>query len=146
MINLTRKWLCFVSIAFSCALLCSCVSTEPKRLYEKLGGVDGVARLVEVITDKSHRHPKVGPFFEGIDDAYFKEMLALQICHLSDGGCIYDGLDMDEAHAGMNITPSEFDAFVQLVIDAMDELGIAFGTQNQLLQRFAKLRQQIVFQ
>lgn len=126
--------------------LCACATTRDARLFDALGGDSGVARLVDALTAEYHADAKIGPLFEAIDDAYFKERLREQICMLSEGGCDYTGLSMADAHSGMDLSEAQFNDFVAAGRRAMTRIGLPIGVQNRLLARLAPLREDVIHQ
>ena len=80
------------------------------------------------------------------DDAYFKARLREQLCAISDGGCDYTGLDMVEAHSGMDLSEAQFNDFVDASRRAMTRAGFAIGVQNRLLARLAPMRGEVIHQ
>ena len=50
----------------------------------------------------------------------FYRMMQQQMCESTGGGCTYEGDDMRRTHAGMDITPTEFNAIVEALMRAMD--------------------------
>jgi hemoglobin len=117
-------------------VLGACASTPPDSLYQALGGEPGVRRLVDEVVHELHTDPRINALFKDTDDAYFKERLFEQICELSGGGCSYTGLDMEEAHSGMQLTETDFNFFVDDLRTGMTRAGISIGAQNRLLALF----------
>jgi hemoglobin len=126
---------------FTTSSLCA----EPS-LYEELGGKKAIDRIVDNTIQLSHSAPQISFHFENIDEGNLREQLTQQLCALSGGPCQYEGLDMEEAHAGMEITKAEFDYFVSLFIKALEKSNIAFTAQNKLIARLAPLRPEIIEQ
>jgi hemoglobin len=52
---------------------------------------------------------------------------------------------MRESHRGMVVTEAEFNAVVEALVGAMEELEIATPTQNRLLARLAPMQADIVY-
>ncbi|WP_334313234.1 globin domain-containing protein [Psychrosphaera algicola] len=52
---------------------------------------------------------------------------------------------MQQVHEGMNITETDFNTTVDLLISAMTKADVPHRIQNQLLQRLAKLRHEILY-
>ena len=61
------------------------------------------------------------------------------------GGCQYEGLSMEKAHSGFVIKNSEFDAFVEDFILAMEQSQVPFRLQNKVLAIFAPMRESITY-
>lgn len=115
-------------------------------LYDALGGKTGVARMIDEIVVELHDDPKLADLFTETDDDYFKERLNEQICMLTDGGCEYTGLDMPEAHSGMDLSPAQFNDFVEACRRAMTRSGVSVGNQNRLLAILAPMREDVIHQ
>ena len=134
----------FFGFLLMCMQLNACVHSY--TLYEQLGERPGITNIVQDTIEKVHQEPKVKTLFRDTDDQEFANALFDQICDLADGPCDYDGLDMNEAHAGMEITAAEFDVFVELFIEVLNENNISFVAQNRLLAFFAAMRSDIIGQ
>ncbi|MBC8055965.1 MAG: group 1 truncated hemoglobin, partial [Rhizobiales bacterium] len=88
--------------------------------------------------------PRMNPFFKDADQKNLKSQLVAQFCEVSGGPCKHVGPDMKKAHAGFDITKSNFNALVEVLQQSMDTQGIAFGTQNRLLAQLAPMHRQII--
>ena len=53
---------------------------------------------------------------------------------------------MIETHSGLDISEAEFDIFVELFIDVMEQVGISHSARNRLLAILAPMRQDIIHQ
>ena len=51
---------------------------------------------------------------------------------------------MVQIHTGMAISESDFNRVVDLLINAMNEVGIAHSVQNQVLARLAPMRSEVI--
>jgi hemoglobin len=119
----------------------------PPPLYERLGGKDGVAGILESFLGNVQADKRVNKLFAkttGPRLEHFTQMFADQICELSGGGCQYTGRSMADAHAGMKITDAQFDAIVQDLSLAMDEKQVSKDNQKELLEKLAALHDDIV--
>ena len=76
--------------------------------------------------------------------ATLKESLAQHLCAVADGGCHYEGETMKNAHSDLKIVPSEFDALVTMLREELDRAGVATAAKNQLLQRLAPMKRDVV--
>jgi hemoglobin len=122
----------------------------PPPLYTRLGGADGVSAIVDSFVDnlladkrlkKAFSHTPKGPKLD-----HFKQMMKDQICEMTGGGCHYAGKTMSDAHAGMKVTAAQFDAFVQSLQLALEEKQVAKDDEQQLLEQFNLLKDQIATQ
>jgi hemoglobin len=115
-------------------------------LYTELGAEEGINRFVTKAVELSHSDERIAFLFEDTDDAELIIQISDQVCFLSQGPCEYEGLDMVEAHSGMEITEAEFDIFVEIVIDAMESADIPHTARNKLLALLAPMREDIIYQ
>ncbi len=125
---------------------CAAPGNKGDELFQDLGGREGIARFVGTAVSLSHHDPRIKFLFEDADDENLTTRLEEQICALSGGPCRYEGLDMVEAHSGMEITEAEFDIFVELVLDAMEQSGISHSARNRLLALLAPMREDVIHQ
>jgi hemoglobin len=133
----------------SIATLCLAVAPAHAQagddtLFRALGGQPGIARIVDDFVPRLMADPHMREFFKKARRAHLEEMLALQFCAVSGGGCVYTGKDMSEAHRDMDINKADFNALVEVLQAAMDAQGVPFATQNQLLARLAPMHRDIV--
>lgn len=113
-------------------------------LYRQLGSQAGLVSLADDFMMRLLADPRMNPFFGEVDQNNFKAQLVAQFCELSGGPCKLVGPDMKKAHAGFDITRSNFNALVEVLQQSMDAQGIAFNTQNRLLALLAPMHRQIV--
>jgi hemoglobin len=121
-------------------------SAPPPTLYDRLGGKDGVAAIVESFAANLLADPRVSKPFKKSKDklAHFKQTMADEICVLAAGPCTYAGKPMKEAHKGMGITDAQFDAFVEDLKLALDEKGVGDQEKNDLLTAVGPARADVV--
>jgi len=115
-------------------------------LYERLGGLQTITQMVDVFIEVHPSNPTVNQHFEHSNMSRFRDKFIEFICNISDGPCEYTGDTMLLVHGGMNLNETEFNGSVNLMIAAMDEVGISIGVRNQLLARLARLRSDIIYQ
>ncbi len=98
--------------------------TTEKSLYERLGGWENIERIVDTTIDLHMQNPEIGSFFAEVD----KEVLASHVVAFfaagTGGPSKYEGRDMTSAHAGMNMSDSDFDAAVADVVKALKKNGV----------------------
>ena len=113
-------------------------------LYRQLGGQPGLQALMDDFMPRLLADARMNPFFKEADQAHIKAELVAQICELSGGPCRREGPDMKRVHEGMDIDRAAFNALVEVLQQAMDARGIAFGTQNRLLALLAPMHREII--
>ncbi|SDQ01907.1 group I truncated hemoglobin [Ectopseudomonas guguanensis] len=127
-------------------LLAACAQQAPRDdgLYHALGEEPGIVRIVEGMLLGSARDPRIARHFRGIDIERLREKLIEQLCFESGGPCVYTGDSMEESHKGLRLTPSDFNALVEHLQDAMEAEGVPTPAQNRLLARLAPMRGQVI--
>ena len=126
--------------------MAACVP-QPSRaatLYDQLGAQNGITHIVADLYRNVLADPRIKAKFDNIDTGFIERELVQQICELSGGPCHYHGPSMHGGHAGLGITDRDFNALVEDLQDAMDQVGTPFGTQGRLLALLAPLHAQIV--
>ena len=113
-------------------------------LYQQLGGQAGLVTLTDDFMLRLLADPRMNPFFKDVEPLQFKEQLAVQFCEVSGGPCKLKDADMKKAHAGVDITRTDFNALVEVLQQSMDARGISFSTQNRLLAKLAPMHRAIV--
>lgn len=122
-----------------------CAQPAPAdALFQQLGGMRGLAALMDDFMLRLIADPRMHPFFKDVDHPHVKEQLVLQFCEVAGGPCKLSKPDMKKAHAGVDIRRSDFNALVEVLQGSMDARGIAFGAQNRLLAKLAPMHREIV--
>ena len=126
--------------------LAACAQQPPKddSLYRDLGEQAGITLIVEGMLLNIAADPRIVRHFENIDIVRLRDKLVEQICVEAGGPCTYTGDSMEESHKGQNLTPSDFNALVENLQDAMSAQGVPMPAQNRLLARLAPMRAQVI--
>ncbi len=117
-----------------------------ESLYQQLGGQEAVESITKNLLDRILTNPKIDFLFKETDREDLHIKIVNQVCMETGGPCDYEGLDMVEAHSGMDIKYSEFDVFVEDFILAMEDANIPFRLQNKVLAVFAPMREDITYE
>ena len=118
--------------------------TTNSALFDTFGGKAGLAQLMDDFMVRLLADPRTAPHFKPANQERVKEQLVDQFCVAMGGPCVYKGADMKSAHANLDITKGDFNALVEVLQQAMDARGIAFGAQNQLLALLAPLHRDVI--
>ncbi|WP_430009820.1 group I truncated hemoglobin [Methylophaga lonarensis] len=114
-------------------------------LYQQLGEQEGIEAIVEAFINQIGNDERIFAYFTDTHVSRFRDKLILHFCDISDGPCVYDGDNMVDIHTGMNITEGDFNHTVDLLIAAMNEVGVSHRVQNRLLARLAPLRDEMIY-
>ena len=117
---------------------------ELRPVFEAFGGKAGITALMDDFMVILLDDPRMRPFFENVDQQRVKDKLAEQVCVILGGDCEYTGMDMIEAHAGMEVRHADFNILVEDLQIAMDRRGIATRHQNKLLAKLAPMHREVI--
>ncbi len=103
-------------------------------LFDRLGGQDGITRLVTDIVDNHYRNPLIRTRFEQIKDRAAVERHSVEfLCAGSGGPQAYTGRDMLTTHKGMNISEQELVAAIDDIVTAMNKNQLDQAVQNEVV-------------
>jgi hemoglobin len=124
-------------------------ASEPAKpsLYQRLGGREGIAGVVDDFVANVVADPRVNGRFKGLQPAQvfkLKSNLSDQICDATGGPCAYVGRAMKDVHAGMKITDAEWTATVENLAKALDKRKVADKDKQELIGLLAPMKQDIV--
>lgn len=139
MISINKQ---MAAIAFGVFGMCQSVLAE--SLYERLGGVQGVAQFVDQTIDLTAANPLTKRSFDKVDLKKLKLKIAEHICALTDGPCKYTGDSMKLAHRGLDITEGEFYTMVEILRGTLNRAEVPEGAKNELLRILAPMQREIV--
>ena len=124
-------------------------------LYERLGGERAIRAVVKDVIQRAANDPEVNFVRRGRPRQWeptpkntrLLERRLVQFIGMNTGGPQrYEGQDMVQAHAGMQITDAEFDAFAGHLRATLDSLQVPQKERDELLQIVSETRPQIVNQ
>jgi hemoglobin len=129
------------------ALLATQVKAEnsDSSLYQKLGGQETIELITKNLLIRLFDDDRIAFLFKDADKVDLHQKIVDQICMETGGPCQYEGLNMVESHGGFEIKYSEFDAFVEDFILALEDAKVPFRLQNKVLAIFAPMREDITY-
>ena len=136
-----------VSAAIVAALLAACPSsaqTMQKSLYDRLGGMDAIRAVVDDFVGNVAADKRINKFFANTDITRLKRNLVNQICQGTGGPCVYTGRGMREAHAGMGVRSSHFNALVGDLGKTLKKFKVPAREQKELVAILAPMKKDIV--
>ncbi len=107
-------------------------------LYERLGGSEGISRIVDDAIEEHMTNPAVNarflPLKEQPDRLKVIKQHTIEFFSSGSGGPpVYNGQDMETAHKGMNISLGEYMHVVDDVLAALDKNGINDDAKKDVL-------------
>jgi hemoglobin len=123
---------------------------EDKSLYERLGGLQGISLVVSDFVDvfiqdpvimanpavKDRKTPDTAP--------YVKYQVTTMVCQATGGPCEYTGLDMKEAHSGLNVSEKEWDRMVEIFAETLARHNVPERETQELFGILGPTRDDIV--
>ena len=138
---------CFTLIAVTALGLIAGCQTAPREydpLYSALGQRDGISRITAQTLLNVAADDRIKGYFQDTDINRLHGMLTDYICQRAGGPCEYSGDNMVDAHRGLGIDSTAFNALVEDLVHAMDSQRIPTGAQNHLLARLAPTHKDVV--
>jgi len=111
--------------------------TQP-TLYERLGGVYSIAVVVDNLIDRVmadprlNANPAVDEAHHKVPPAGFKYLVTEMVCWATGGPQRYTGRSMVDSHRHLNITPGEWDAFMDDFRQTLDKFNVPPAEQAEL--------------
>lgn len=118
-----------------------------KNLYERLGGYDSIAAVVDVFMELQFADKQVGRFYVGHSTkskTRLSQLIKEMLCEVTGGPAKYIGRDMRTAHSGLGITGSDWQVAVKNLTAALDKFNVPQKEKDELLAIVAGLRPVIV--
>ena len=133
-------------LAFVYALPRTALAQE-KSLYERLGGYDAIAAVVDDFAPKLFADPVVGRRFFGMSDDSrqgFRQKNKNLICKVTGGPCKVISRSAAVTHGGLKIKASEFIIVFNHLVDSLNKFKVPEKEMKELLAIVRTLRPDIV--
>ena len=127
---------------------------QDKSLYERLGGIYAIAKVVNRFSDtivndpiagKNSKNPALREWHNNKLDRLpgLKFMRTLWVAALTGGPFNYTGKSLKEAHRDLRISPEEFDAVAADLKEALDYYGVPEREKQEVLAAFAAHKDEV---
>jgi hemoglobin len=109
-----------------------------KTLYERLGELNGISKIVDDAINLHMINPQVSPRFIPFKDeperlSIIKQHSINFFCAGAGGPQTYGGKDMVTAHKGMNISEQEYLAVVDDILEALEKNNFGDDEKKDVL-------------
>jgi hemoglobin len=121
--------------------------TQAKPLYQRLGGYDAIAAVVDDFLGRLLADPQLGRFFVGQSQdskLRIRQLVVDQLCAATGGPCVYIGRDMKTAHAGAGIKEADWTASVGHLLATLAKFKVPQAEQDELIAAVAAMKPDIV--
>ena len=120
-----------------------------KTLYERLGEIDGITKLVDDVVELHMLNPVVAPRFTPYAEdpdklAVIKNHTVNFFCMGSGGPQTYEGRDMPTTHKGMNISEQEYMAVTDDIMQALEKNNRGEEEKKDVLAILYSLKEGII--
>ena len=118
-----------------------------KSLYERLGGYDAIAAVVNELLSRLMSDPVLGRFWknrgeDGINRE--KQLLIDYLCANAGGAMLYTGRDNKTSHKGMGIGEEDWNVFIGHLAATLDKFNVPPQEREDVLAFIDSTRADIV--
>jgi hemoglobin len=120
---------------------------KQKSLYDRLGGYNAVAAVVDDFVGRLLADKQFDRFFAGHSTDSKKRIrqhIVDQLCAAAGGPCVYTGRTMKDSHAGLGITEAEWDAAAKHLVASLDKFKVGAQEKQDLLAFVTSIKGDIV--
>lgn len=118
--------------------------TSETTLYEKFGGQEAVAQVVDDFYKRVLADDTVNGFFAHTDMQKQRRHQTAFISYAL-GGPAYTGRSMEKAHSGLNLQPEHFDAIAKHLGESLAEHGVSSEDLETVMNRVSQLREAVLY-
>jgi hemoglobin len=121
-----------------------------QSLYERIGGVNAIAMVVDRFSDQIVKNPKlnVNPALKEWNGTGqlpgLKFMRTLWLCQTAGGPFQYTGKDMGEAHEDLHLTSEEFDEVGAEIAAALDHFKVPEREKQEVLAAIVAKKEEVI--
>ncbi len=118
-----------------------------KTLYERLGGYDAIASVVDSLMVRLRGDVRLAKYFAGHGEDSMKRLRQLQanmVCQATGGPCFYPGRDMKTVHKGLGIDGGDWQTMVTHLVGVMDSASVPDAEQKEVLGLLNSIKGDIV--
>lgn len=119
---------------------------EEDRLFERLGGVEGVELIVREMYDRVLADAELSHYFEKANLERLRRMQFQLVSAALGGPVVYAGQELRMAHAKVGVTDHAFAKFCGHLADAMENRGVGPHDVNDVMARLSMYKDPVVGQ
>ncbi|MCU4741250.1 group 1 truncated hemoglobin [Halobacteria archaeon AArc-m2/3/4] len=115
-----------------------------QTLYERLGGEDAIAAVVDRFYERVLADDQLAGFFEDVDMQRQRAHQTQFLSAVAGGPVDYTGKDMQTVHADLEIRQSDFDAIATHLEETLVEFDVDDDDREAVLEAFGSYEDAIV--
>ena len=112
--------------------------------YQRIGGGPAVSAVVDEFYRRLTADDQVSHYFDDVSLPTLKRHQALMITTILGGPNEYDGRPLDEAHAPLGITDSDYQRVGSHLMSTLDDAGVPDDIQGRVGVALGQVRDSIV--
>lgn len=113
-------------------------------LYERLGGHDVIAAIVNDLVDAHVRNPIIGTRYINVDLEKTKKKATEFMCMGAGGPEEYTGEGLVKVHQGMNVSERELVAAMDDLADVLEKHEVGDRENDEIVGIFMKLKNDVL--
>lgn len=113
-------------------------------LYSQLGEKEGLEAVVGDFYERVLDDDQLRPYFDDVDMDKLRAHQVLFLGTLAGGDLEYDGRDMEDAHADLDITGSDFEAVAGHLQASLEAFDVDEEAQQAVLEAVTEYQDDIV--
>ena len=125
---------------------------EPPKptLYERVGGVNNIAVLLDDVIDRSYvdpvfsANPHIHKAHQRYPKAVYKFNATALACQVFGGPQKYTGRTLKEAHQHLHITEKEWNALIAIFRDSMNSYKVPQREQGEIIAILESTKDQVI--
>lgn len=121
--------------------------TKQKSLYERLGGYDAIAGVVDEFINRLATDKQLSRFVVGLSNDSKKKLrqhVLDQLCEAAGGPCIYTGRDMKTVHEGLGITEDDWNIAAKHLVGSLEKFKVPQKEKDEVVAIVTSLKKDIV--
>ena len=122
-------------------------TSQPRSLYERLGGYDAIATATDDLLGRLLGDPDLAVYFKGKSrDSLRKDrqLIVDFLVEAAGGPAYYCGRDMKTSHAGLGISDREWEIFMRHTRAMLAHLAVPQGESQEVLGFLESLKTEVV--
>lgn len=122
------------------------VMNHAETIYDRVGGYAGFQRIATDILALHHANPILERRY-GHSPKSDEELIKLVtelLCSVTGGSETYTGMNMTQAHTGMNVNAEEFIEVLDDILKALEMNGVSKADQDTILGLNYGLKDEVV--
>lgn len=118
-----------------------------KSLYERLGGYDAIAAVIDAVMVQIKSDDKLRRFYDhrGADGIAREQQLFVDfLCAATGGSVVYTGRDMRTVHIGMRLDEEDWKRGGEYLAATLEDFGVPEQEKDEMLGLAESLKSEIV--